>query len=181
MIRPKKKIKIGGTASDVLLLLDFLSPALFPKDQVKVTRWICMGTSLGGHVTHIAGSKDPRLTHLVPFIGSPSILSLLENRAKQNNLAFSPPIMPDSLRNLLKRTDPFELSLDRWKGKHILALCGEEDPLVPYKEGKTEELISRLKERGEDVDLFVEKGIGHQVTKVMLDKYGFFLVHLKAS
>jgi len=159
-----------GTAQDVSLLVDFLPAALFPRDEHHISRWVCMGTSLGGHSTWIAGSLNPKLTYLIPFIGSPSTTSLLQNRAVQSNLQFAPPLIPDSFKQLLARSDPFELSLDRWQGKHILAVCGGSDPLVPPKEGRTQQFIDKLQKRGVDAELFIEEGVGHKVTENMLNK-----------
>lgn len=95
---------------------------------------------------------DPRITLGVPIIGSPSTQQLLSHRAKNlpspaGPLPLSAPFFPRSLLTAFENLDPASpsLSLDRWEGKKILVLSGEEDKLVNFVDGKSGEFVDRLR------------------------------------
>ena len=131
--------RIAGTAADVSLLIDYLESVLFPHDEHTVVRWICCGASLGGHSAWIAGSKDPRISHIIPIVGSPSMCTLLKHRAETSDppLVFGPPLIPNSLLKTMRRTDPAESDISVWKGKSVLVLSGGKDKLVNYEDGSS--------------------------------------------
>lgn len=106
-----------GTASDVSHLVDFLPSLLFPHDEHTVARWIALGISLGGHAVWTLGRTDPRITHLCPIIGSPSLAKLLTARAAALNppLELVPPVWPRSLDDYLARADPDRSDVASWK------------------------------------------------------------------
>lgn len=51
----------NGTAVDVSSIISYFEPVVFPNDECSVKKWICMGASLGGHATWIAGYKGTDL------------------------------------------------------------------------------------------------------------------------
>ena len=116
---------------------------------------------------------DPRITHLVPIIGSPSTLTLLEKRAAGMSppIPFEPPYVPLSLLKQLKRDDPTHVPLTNWKGKKLLIMSGGADTLVPYDVGGSQTFVKRLLREAKNVDcqVYVQDGIGHRVTVEMLD------------
>jgi len=126
-----------GTALDISLVIDYFESVLFPHEEHSVDKWILMGASLGGHSTWIAGARDPRITHLVPIVGSPSMITLLKHRAATATpqIDFGPPLIPHSLLRTMKLTDPFEGDVNAYKGKSILVLSGAKDKLVNYVDG----------------------------------------------
>ena len=113
------------------------------------------------------GITDPRITLGVPIIGSPSTFELLSHRAKNlpapaGPLPLSAPFFPRSLLTAFDKLDPASpsLSLDRWEGKQILVLSGEEDQLVNFVHGKSGEFVERLKAkvRSCHVEAWVQPG-----------------------
>ncbi|GAA5973068.1 hypothetical protein JCM8115_001460 [Rhodotorula mucilaginosa] len=168
-----------GTARDVSFLIDFLAPSLFRHDERTITDWYCAGISLGGHATWLALAHDPRITLGVPIIGSPSTFELLSHRAKNlpapaGPLPLSAPFFPRSLLTAFDKLDPASpsLSLDRWEGKQILVLSGEEDQLVNFVHGKSGEFVERLKAkvRSCHVEAWVQPGTGHLCSVEMMDR-----------
>jgi dienelactone hydrolase len=174
-IKSRSDDRTVGSAHDISFLIDFLPAALFPTDQTRITTWACAGISLGGHSTWLAGAKDARLTTLIPIIGSPSLLDLMSNRARQHSLDFNAPLMPESLKALAKSQDPVHQDLSVWQGKRILALCGATDQLVPHLEGGTDAFVQRLREAGVDATLDVQEATGHVCSPAMLSKAAAFL------
>ena len=116
--------------------MDYLESILFPSGETSVSKWICMGASLGGHSTFISAARDSRISHLVPLVGSPNMVELLRNRALKSGppLDFGPPLMPDSLLAYMKRTDP-AAHLEAFDGKSLLIISGGTDKLVNYTDG----------------------------------------------
>ncbi|BGP57165.1 hypothetical protein JCM8202_005397 [Rhodotorula sphaerocarpa] len=167
-----------GTARDVSFLIDFLAPALFPDDDRVVTDWYCSGVSLGGHATWLALAHDPRITLGVPIIGSPSTHALLAHRAQNlpapaGPIPLAAPYFPQSLLAAFDRLDPASpsLSLERWRGKRILVLSGEEDQLVNFVHGKSGEFVEKLKGvEGCHVEAWVQPKAGHACTVEMMDR-----------
>ncbi|GAA5982385.1 hypothetical protein JCM10908_006626 [Rhodotorula pacifica] len=168
-----------GTARDVSFLMDFLAPSLFRHDERTITDWYCSGISLGGHATWIALAHDPRITLGVPIIGSPSTHTLLSHRARNlpapaGPLPLSAPFFPQSFLAALDKFDPASpsLSLDRWEGKKILVLSGEEDKLVNFVHGKSGEFVEKLKAEVKSchVEAWVQPGAGHLCTVEMMDR-----------
>ncbi|GAA5880037.1 hypothetical protein JCM3774_004544 [Rhodotorula dairenensis] len=169
----------NGTARDVSFLIDFLAPSLFRHDERAITDWYCAGISLGGHATWLALAHDPRITLGVPIIGSPSTQQLLSHRAKNlpapaGPLPLAAPFFPQSLLTAFDKFDPASpsLSLDRWEGKKILVLSGEEDKLVNFVDGKSGEFVERLRHEVPTchVEAWVQPGTGHLCSVEMMDR-----------
>lgn len=114
--------------------------------------------------------SDPRISYLVPIIGSPDYASLLEGRAKKSGLSLTAPHWPHSLDALVRTCDPVNLPADLWMGKRILVVCGGQDKLVPVREGGTEAFVTSLRAAGmgDRIRLQVEETAGHEVTRTML-------------
>jgi len=165
-----------GTASDISLIIDYLESVVFPHGESVATRWTAMGASLGGHATWIAGARDPRITHLVPIIGSPTMYTLLKHRAENAKppFEFAPPRIPRTLLQTMKRTDP-ENNVSAFKGKSILVLSGADDKLVNYVNGGSEAFVKKLLSAGVDVKAYNQTGVGHQVSMEMLERTAQFL------
>ena len=92
---------------------------------------------------------DPRISLGVPIIGSPSTHSLLSHRAANlpapaGPLPLAPPYFPASLVALFAREDPACVPLERWDGRKVLVLSGEDDALVNYVHGGSEAFVGRL-------------------------------------
>ena len=179
----------AGTASDVSHLVDFLPALLFPHDEHKIDRWIALGISLGGHAVWTLGRNDPRITHLCPIIGSPSLSKLLTARAAALNppLELVPPVWPRSLVEYLRRADPDQSDATSWKvrlrsydalipqGRDIFVVCGADDKLVPHETGGTDAFVDKLRAAGVKVDLYIEDGTGHACSPTMIDRCAAWL------
>jgi dipeptidyl aminopeptidase/acylaminoacyl peptidase len=161
----------AGTAGDVSSLVDYIPPLLFPNSERTIDRWLVAGGSLGGHAAWWAGAHDPRLTHIAPLVASPSLHTLLGHRARNLDvpIAFEPPIYPTSLREFVLRTDPDSLPAGVWKDKHILVISGADDDRVNYVDGGSEAFVEKLKGWGVDVQTFVEPGVGHHISRKMVE------------
>ncbi|KPV73132.1 uncharacterized protein RHOBADRAFT_55354 [Rhodotorula graminis WP1] len=166
-----------GTARDVSFLVDFLPAALFPNDERTVADWYCAGISLGGHATWLALAHDPRISLGVPIIGSPSTHILLSHRASNlpppaGPLPLAPPYFPASLVALFAREDPANVELERWDGRSVLVLSGEDDQLVNYVHGGTEAFVARLENEAKrcKVEAWVQPKTGHACTPEMIER-----------
>jgi hypothetical protein len=116
-------------------------------------------------------TSDPRISHLIPIIGSPNYAALLRARAQEEGLAFTAPHWPRALDALVRTCDPVNLPLDFWAGKRILAICGGRDTLVPAKEGGTLDFVNALQGRGmgDRAKVLIDEAAGHEVTPQMLE------------
>lgn len=148
-----KSAVTAGTYKDISFLIDFLPSYLYPHGEQTIKQWKLAGISLGGHATWYAlqhgGCKlkrprsnqmklrltEPRLGVGIPIIGCPDYLALMHDRAKASGLEFGPPILPDSLLELIKRESPVStpvMGRNPFFGKKILVLAGGKDELVPW-------------------------------------------------
>ncbi|GAA5941228.1 alpha/beta hydrolase family protein [Sporobolomyces koalae] len=171
-----------GTAKDVSFLIDFLPCTVFPHDERKIVDWYCSGVSLGGHSTWIALTQEPRISLGIPIIGSPSAYTLLSDRAlslppPSGPLTVSAPYFPASFVDLLKKTDPDQVSLSVWKGRKLLVLSGAEDELVNFVKGGSEKFIKVLEREGnlKELDVWVQPETGHACTPEMMSRASEFV------
>lgn len=169
-----------GTARDISFLVDVLPAYLFPNGERTVANWAICGISLGGHSTWLTLRNDPRVSIGIPIVGSADYLTLLEGRAKQSSLSLSPPYIPDTLRELIKKNDPvwtpYEASdsTNPFVGKKILALSGAIDPLVPWSASET--FFNKLNVgRNGAKKVVVEPDVGHTCTPAMLNLAAGFI------
>ncbi|KAG2105189.1 Alpha/Beta hydrolase protein, partial [Suillus cothurnatus] len=161
-----------GTAEDVSFLIDHLPSFLYPLGERTIVEWGIGGTSLGGHSTWIALSREPRLTLGIPIIGCPDYTKLISKRAKSSRIPFAPPYFPTSFKNIHRNTRSRKTAVPRqghfqsifWK--KVLVLSGKEDRLVPWV--ASAEFVEGL-EVGEGgvKRVVVEEGAGHECTNGM--------------
>ncbi|KAM0787300.1 hypothetical protein ACM66B_007076 [Microbotryomycetes sp. NB124-2] len=174
-----------GTARDVSFLIDFFEATVWPGGERSVSDWFCGGVSLGGHATWIALAHEPRLSLGIPIIGSPDMVTLLSNRARNlpaplGPISFSSPHVPDSLKRFLALNDPVNVPLSRWNGRRLCILSGKDDELVNYEVGGTAAFVERLQGKdgvGPDgvVEVWVQDGVGHAYSDEMAEKASMFL------
>lgn len=81
-------------------------------------------------------------------------------------LKWESPLYPPSIRDILEAP----LKADVYAGKKILSIHGGSDTLVPLSEGKADldEIVQQAKPG--DVEVWVQEGVGHQVTEEMIRK-----------
>lgn len=117
---------------------------------------------------------DPRFQIGIAMLGCPSYRVLMKHRAARSNLPYAPPYMPQSLLDLLERTDPDSVpstsenpSENPYIGKKILVLHGEKDELVPWESCKP--FVEKL-EVGEDghKSVQIEPDRGHEISSYMV-------------
>lgn len=180
----------AGTHRDISFLIDFLPSYLYPYGEQTVERWMLAGISLGGHATWYALQHgecglnlrfgrdqiqtelrlaEPRLSVGIPIIGCPDYLALMHGRAKTSGLQFGPPILPDSLLEVIKRESPVStpaMGRNPFFGKKLMVLAGGKDELVPWV--FSESFVERI-EVGEEgaKKVAVYPDVGHVFTASM--------------
>jgi len=112
---------------------------------------------------------EPRLSVGIPIIGCPDYLALMHNRAEASGLQFGPPILPDSLLELIKKESPVCTPVEGknpFFGKKILVLAGGKDELVPWV--FSESFVERIETGEEGVKkVVVYPDVGHEFTATM--------------
>lgn len=126
-----------------------------------------MGISLGGHASWHLGAHDPRVSLLIPIIGSPAYLTLFQHRADGLGLSLVPPYLPESLKREMKRAQP---TAEAFKGKDVLVMSGAVDSLVPFPESGSKDFTERLAETGvcKSLEVWVQPETGHTCTREMV-------------
>lgn len=74
-------------------------------------------------------------------------------------LPVAAPHFPASLLAKVSQFDAVNFPLSHFKGRHILALSGEDDTLVNFGQSGTEEFMGRLAREGVDASFLVFKGV----------------------
>jgi len=120
---------------------------------------------------------EPRLGVGIPIIGCPDYLALMGSRARASGLQFGPPILPDSLLEVIKRESPAcvpATGRNPFFGKKILVLAGGEDKLVPWE--FSESFVERIEVGEEGVKrVFVYPDVGHAFTASMEEDVANFV------
>jgi hypothetical protein len=126
-----------------------------------------MGISLGGHASWHIGAHDPRISLLIPVIGSPSYLTLFKHRANSIGLSLGPPYLPGSLKREMERAQP---KVEAYRGKDVLVMSGADDTLVPFNESGSKEFTERLAESGvcKSLEVWVQPNTGHTCSSEMV-------------
>jgi len=168
---------ISGTHKDISFLIDFLPPYMYPHGEQTIERWMLAGISLGGHATWCALQHEARLSVGIPIVGCPDYLALMQDRAKAGGLQFEPPILPDSLLELIKRESPVSAPVtgrNPFSGKKILVLAGGKDELVPWV--FSESFVERIEVGVEGVKrVVVYPDVGHAFTASMEEDVAKFV------
>jgi pimeloyl-ACP methyl ester carboxylesterase len=179
-----------GTTSDVRNLIDFIPAYLFPAGEKQIEEFWVTGISLGGHVSYLALTHEPRITLGIPIIGCPDYHTLLSRRIASGPPAsgqttLAPPVFPDSLAALIKRTDPVNSNYNLLEseggaeknpfwGKKILVLGGADDKLVPASIGRP--FFEKLQVGPQGFkEEWIEEGCGHVCSPAMIERAGKFL------
>jgi len=158
-----------GTVSDVSFLITHLQPLLFPNDERTIDKWMIAGISLGGHAAWHIGAHDPRISLLVPIVGSPAYLTLLGHRAAGLGISLSPPYLPSSLKREIERAHP---KVGDFKDKDVLVLSAADDNLVGFEDSGSREFVDRLEEAGvcRSLEIWVQPETGHTCTDEMIKR-----------
>ncbi|CAE6427350.1 unnamed protein product [Rhizoctonia solani] len=134
--------------------------------------WMVAGLSLGAHAAWLAMDRDPRLSVCIPIIGSPDFLDIATAR---NNLTGFPLVssyMTPTTRNYILKHDPVShsrssLRPNPFMNKHILALAGAQDSLIPFL--ATRQFLDRINVGPLGTkQLIIQQGVGHQCTREMV-------------
>lgn len=110
----------------------------------------------------------------IPIIGCPDYLKLIEGRsAKLGRAIEDSQYLPESLRQLIKRSDPAQMpyraldSTNPFLGKKVFVLSGAADKLVPWATSK--EFVDNLEVGQQGTKrVFLQDGTGHKCTKEMV-------------
>lgn len=99
------------------------------------------------------------------------------DRAKANGLQFGPPILPDSLLELIKKESPVRtpaVGRNPFFGKKILVLAGGKDELVPWV--FSESFVERIEVGEEGIKkVVVYPDVGHEFTATMEEDVADFV------
>ncbi|KAF4614061.1 hypothetical protein D9613_007674 [Agrocybe pediades] len=171
---------IQSRSSSTLPWFYFMQSYLFPMNERRIEAWGIAGISLGGHSTWIALAQDARITVGIPIIGCPDYEALMEYRANTSNIPFEPPYIPSGFSDAIKSSNPASGDYTSLKntnpflGKKILVLSGQDDKLVPWTASKG---FVELLEVGEEglKEVVVQKGVGHECTKEMVERTAGFV------
>ncbi|KAL2816828.1 hypothetical protein BDW59DRAFT_152974 [Aspergillus cavernicola] len=124
-----------GTARDTSILIDYLSPFVFPKSDRRVTENLVLGVSLGGHAAWSCLLHEPRINTGVVIIGCPDYVNVMADRARLSKrptwTGTTPPgagflgseDFPTSLLETVRKYDPAGLFLSH------LDLSREAEPI----------------------------------------------------
>ncbi len=124
----------------------------------------------------------------------PDYLKLLARRTQNSFVPNAPPIVPNSLRQLVQRIDPAavhgqgidavsqaDAGVNPFYGKKILICAGEADKLVKWEYSKefVEKLVVDPPQQGQQaggegagLKVYFEPGGGHAVSEAMVEQAG---------
>lgn len=128
-----------------------------------------MGISLGGHASWHIGAHDPRISLLIPIIGSPSYLTLFKSRAESLGIPLSPPYLPNSLKQEMERAQP---RIEAYRGKDVLVMSGGDDTLVPFTESGSKDFTNQLaaSRTCKTLQVWVQPNTGHICSPEMITR-----------
>ncbi|KAG0165343.1 hypothetical protein DFQ28_008925 [Apophysomyces sp. BC1034] len=161
---------VQGSSATVSTLIDVLEYYIFePQEQSRVEVWGVIGFSLGGHTSLITAANDPRLTVVIPIVGTADMLNLIQSRLDECQLP-QQEYFPLSFRDIVRRkTQNMHESL---KSTKLLIINGEKDTMVPASTNFA--FVDRLRKshqgkEGQDWNFVVVPGVGHQWCQEMVD------------
>jgi hypothetical protein len=140
----------------------------------------CRRDPVAGHVTYQLLTHDPRVTLGVPIIGCPDYTALTKSRLAANPSS-PPPIFPQTLQQLLLRTDPInsphssdDPSQNPFWTKKLLVLTGADDDVVPSALG--DKFYQGLLVGPQGVKRrIIQDGVGHRCSREMIGRAAEFL------
>ncbi|CAE6438980.1 unnamed protein product [Rhizoctonia solani] len=158
-------------ASAVSRLMDALPTVLCPNNDRFIDTWMVAGLSLGAHAAWLAMDRDPRLSVCIPIIGSPDFLDIATARNNLTGIPLVSSYMTSATRNYILKNDPVShrrnLRPDPFVNKHILALAGAQDGMVPLP--ATRRFLDRINVGPLGAKrLIIQQGVGHQCTREMV-------------
>ncbi|KAJ7178722.1 Alpha/Beta hydrolase protein [Mycena crocata] len=171
-----------GTAKDVSFLIDFIPSYLFPMGERNIVEWGVAGVSLGGHSAWIAAATDPRVKIVIPIIGCPDYLGLMEPRAKAQGISVAPPHFPEGLVKVIRAASPTALPYtsngneNPFMGKHVLVLAGGSDPLVPWTASQA--FVNGLEVGPGTKEYVVFDGVAHEVPPQMVEAVVAYILRM---
>ncbi|CAE6470724.1 unnamed protein product [Rhizoctonia solani] len=159
-------------ASAVSELIDTLPAVLCPNNDRFIDTWMVAGLSLGAHAAWLSMDRDPRLSVCIPIIGSPDFLEIATARNNLTGLPLVSSYMTSVTRNYILKNDPVScrrnsLRPDPFMNKHILALAGAQDGMIPFT--ATRQFLDRINVGPIGTKrLIIQQGVGHQCTREMV-------------
>ncbi|CAE7146230.1 unnamed protein product [Rhizoctonia solani] len=159
-------------ASAVSRLMDTLPTVLCPNNDKFIDTWMVAGLSLGAHAAWLAMDRDPRLSVCLPIIGSPDFLDIATARNRITGVPLVSSYMTSTTRNHILKNDPVSHRRnssrpDPFMNKHILALAGAQDSMVPLL--ATRQFLDRINVGPLGTKrLIIQQGVGHQCTREMV-------------
>ncbi|CAE6528987.1 unnamed protein product [Rhizoctonia solani] len=165
----KKQERIASTVSR---LMDTLPTVLCPNNDRFIDTWMVAGLSLGAHAAWLAMDRDPRLSVCIPIVGSPDFLDIATARNNLTGVPLVSSYMTSATRNYILKNDTVShhrnsLRPDPFMNKHILALAGAQDGMIPFL--ATRRFLDRINVGPLGTKrLIIQQGVGHQCTRDMV-------------
>ncbi|CEL55339.1 hypothetical protein RSOLAG1IB_01349 [Rhizoctonia solani AG-1 IB] len=159
--------------------MDSLPAVLCPNNDRFIDTWMVAGLSLGAHAAWLSMDRDPRLSVCIPIIGSPDFLEIATARNDLTGLPLVSSYMTSATRNHILKNDPVlcrrsSLRPDPFVNKHILALAGAQDRMVPFV--GTRQFLDRINVGPFGTKrLIIQQGVGHQCTREMVVEMAEFV------
>ncbi|CAE6352155.1 hypothetical protein BN14_04505 [Rhizoctonia solani AG-1 IB] len=172
----KKQERVALAVSE---LMDSLPAVLCPNNDRFIDTWMVAGLSLGAHAAWLSMDRDPRLSVCIPIIGSPDFLEIATARNDLTGLPLVSSYMTSATRNHILKNDPVlcrrsSLRPDPFVNKHILALAGAQDRMVPFV--GTRQFLDRINVGPFGTKrLIIQQGVGHQCTREMVVEMAEFV------
>lgn len=152
---------IEQSLSEVSIIHQFL-PAYFP--DLANLKQLVTGVSLGGHISWYAGASGIA-DGIAPIIGCPDLVGMFHERASKETGYEKKDILPEVVLEIANRRKQQIAKLQN-STIPILAICGEEDTLVPPHFSK--EFFASDHQPNHELVTF--PGAGHEVTPAMVTK-----------
>ncbi|ELU40460.1 alpha/beta hydrolase family domain-containing protein [Rhizoctonia solani AG-1 IA] len=166
---------IERIASAVSELIDTLPAVLCPNNDRFIDTWMVAGLSLGAHAAWLSmdrGKYDKKVQLRELNIGSPDFLEIATARNNLTGLPLVSSYMTSVTRNHILKNDPVScrrnsLRPDPFMNKHILALAGAQDGMIPFT--ATRQFLDRINVGPIGTKrLIIQQGVGHQCTREMV-------------
>ncbi|KAK9470150.1 Alpha/Beta hydrolase protein [Dipodascopsis tothii] len=152
---------IDFTAADVKMIMDFL-PMYAP---FTVSKYLCSGVSLGGHVVWRLLATDDRVQSAAPVVGCPRMTALLMTRLAKFLGAEPVGDSKEANAELRKYLAAYDAGTAAITGKEIVIMNGSDDETVP--DVFTKPWIE-AHSAANTVTYLCQDGVGHKLTWRMM-------------
>lgn len=166
---------VGGR-QDHELVMQFLSGRLWPDGARRVTAWVPVGFSMGGHLAWRLLRECAPVRAAVPICSTPSesLGSLLLRPDALHGPEPGPgPVQPPEVVHYFAHSHRTPGHWERYAGKRVLAVHGALDAVMPFRLGGAS--WARVAQHAAAAERFEEPGRGHVCSPAMVRRAAQFL------